>query len=88
MLEHVVIKHKIKKYIRFPVLFCGCVPLSKLFAYSIAEKPVTLATLVRRPPVTFGHTFMKPESYYVIILGRYSVTWPTVYLESWTQLHV
>lgn len=31
MLEHAVIKRKIKKNIRFPVLFCGCVPLSNLF---------------------------------------------------------
>jgi hypothetical protein len=48
-------------------------------------KPVKLATLVSRPPVTVGHVFMEPANSYDIIHGHYSLTWPPAYLESWPQ---
>ena len=51
-------------------------------------KPVRLATLVIRPPVIIGHTFMEPGISYDIIHGGYPITWPPAYLESCPQFHV
>jgi len=35
-----------------------------------------------------GHTFTEQANSYGITRGRYSVTWPFVYSESWPQFHV
>ena len=47
-----------------------------------------LATLVSRPHVRAGHTFTEPANSYDIIHGHYSITWPPVYLESWSRFHI
>jgi hypothetical protein len=42
---------------------------------------------ISRPPVTAGHTFMEPANSYSIH-GHYTITWPPVHLESWTNFRI
>jgi hypothetical protein len=53
-----------------------------MMSYITTVKPVKLATLVSRPPVIVGHIYMEPANSYDVH-GRYSITWPPAYLESW-----
>ena len=41
-------------------------------------KPVKLATVANRPPVTVVHTFTLPANYFGVLHGHYSITWPRV----------
>jgi len=41
---------------------------------------VKMATLVSRPPVTFGHALKEPANFYDILHCHYTVTLPPVYV--------
>lgn len=49
-------------------------------------KPVNMVNLACRPLVVIAHTLKKPASFCDIINGNYSITWPTVQLETWPQV--
>ena len=45
-----------------------------------------MVNLACRPLVVIAHTLKKPASFCDIINGNYSITWPTVQLETWPQV--
>ena len=51
-------------------------------------KSVKLATPVNPSPVKFDHTFAGAANSCDTLRGHYSISWPSVYLESWPQLQV
>jgi len=48
-------------------------------------KFVKLVNLVKRQPITVGHTLTGPSNSYDITHGQYSVTWPLDCLYSWSE---
>jgi hypothetical protein len=67
------------------ILHFYCIRNKQVYRNVCTVLPVKLATLVSRLPVIVGHIFMEPANSYDIIHGRYSITWPPAYLESWPQ---
>jgi hypothetical protein len=56
--------------------------------HNITAKYVKFAFLVGLPPVPNGHTFKKPAVSYDILHDHYSITWPSVRLESWPHAYI
>jgi hypothetical protein len=49
---------------------------------------VKSAILESRPSLTVGPTFTEQANFCDIMLGHYTLTWPTVYFESWSHFHI
>lgn len=45
----------------------------------------TWPPLLSQLPVIVGHTIMEPANFCDTVHGRYSITWPPVYLKSWQR---
>jgi hypothetical protein len=51
-------------------------------------KPVNLATLVNRLPVTVEYIIAGRSRFYDIIYGHYCLTWPSTYRKSWPLFQI
>ena len=56
--------------------------------YVYTVEPVRLATLVSRPPITFGQIVTDPAHSFDITHGLYSTTWTPVNVNCWPNFHI